>query len=73
MLLVDESENDEPGGIRMHEVDTDNIRYLRVTFLGASKGLWGSIWELEATAGDLPELSEVVASPGGSALPGATR
>ncbi len=63
--IVDESKNDKPGGIRAHKVAAPNTRYLRVTFLGASKGLWGSIWELEATAGELPELAETITSAGG--------
>lgn len=64
--LVDESQNDETGAIRTHEIDRDNIRYLRVTFLGASRGMWGSLWELEATAGELPELPEAVTASGGT-------
>lgn len=56
--VVDESENTETGAVRVHAVDTDESRYIRVTFLGATSGLWGSLWELEATAGELPELPE---------------
>lgn len=58
--VVDYSTNDKPGGVHVHEIKADDVRFIRTTFLGASKGLWGSIWELEATAGELPDLSEVV-------------
>jgi len=63
--VVDESKNKKRGGVRAHKVDAPNTRYLRVTFLGASNGLWGSIWELEASAGELPELAQTVSSVGG--------
>jgi putative membrane-bound dehydrogenase-like protein len=62
--IVDASENKKRGGIRAHKVDAPNTRYLKVTFLGA-QGLWGSIWELEASAGDLPKLAETVTTVGG--------
>lgn len=61
--IVDASKNDKPGGIRAHQVDAPNARYLKVTFLGAGRGLWGSIWELEASAGELPELPAAATSP----------
>lgn len=61
--IVDASENEKPGGILEHEVDVKEARYLRITFLGASRGVWGSIWELEASAGELPLLSEIDADP----------
>lgn len=61
--IVDASQNDQPGGIRAHQVDAPGARYLRVTFLGAGRGLWGSMWELEATAGELPELPASVTNP----------
>lgn len=54
--VVDYSANEAPGSIHAHQMDAKSIRYIRTTFLGASRGLWGSIWELEATAGELPDL-----------------
>ncbi|HIE98889.1 MAG TPA: c-type cytochrome [Fuerstia sp.] len=65
--VADASNNDQPGAIRAHTVDAPDTRYIRTTFLGASRGLWGSIWELEVSAGELPELPEVVPSAGSSA------
>ncbi|MDG1895576.1 MAG: ThuA domain-containing protein [Fuerstiella sp.] len=65
--VVDDSNNEEPGAIRAHVLDAPDTQYIRTTFLGASKGLWGSIWELEVSAGELPELPEVVAPVGLSA------
>ena len=56
--VVDDSRNEDPGAIRAHVIDAPDTRYIRTTFLGASRGLWGSIWELEASAGELPELPE---------------
>ncbi len=64
-LAVDASRNEEPGGIRAHQVDIPEARYLKVTFLGAGPGLWGSLWELEATAGELPDLENILTSTGG--------
>ena len=65
--IVDESKNTKPGKIRLHKVDAPDTRYLRTTFLGASNGLWGSIWELEVSAGELPELPKSVTDSGGVA------
>ena len=53
---------------RIKKKDAKNIRYIRVTFLGADRGLWGSIWELEASEEKLPKLDNVqTGSDGGSA------
>ena len=65
--IVDESKNTKPGKIRLHKVDAPDARYLRTTFLGASNGLWGSIWELEVSAGELPKLPKSVTDSGGVA------
>ena len=65
--VVDDSTNEQPGAIRAHVIDAPDTRFIRTTFLGASKGLWGSIWELEASAGELPDLPEIVAPAGSSA------
>ena len=62
--IVDDSKNKEPGAVRAHKVDAPDTRYIRTTFLGATRGLWGSLWELEASAGELPELAEVVTTSG---------
>lgn len=57
-MAADESENTETGAVRTHAIDAPATRYIRVTFLGATSGLWGSLWELEASAGQLVELPE---------------
>ncbi|WP_153558098.1 PVC-type heme-binding CxxCH protein [Roseimaritima sediminicola] len=57
--LVDASDNDTPGGVRQHTVDAADVRYLRVNFLGAANGLWGSLWELEAGTDGLADLSSL--------------
>ncbi|MGZ0166956.1 MAG: DUF7133 domain-containing protein [Planctomycetales bacterium] len=63
--IVDESKNDDKNGIRTHKLNGSNVRYLRVTFLGSSSGGWGSIWELEASAGKLPKLKKIEQQAGG--------
>ncbi|MCA8999677.1 MAG: discoidin domain-containing protein, partial [Planctomycetaceae bacterium] len=64
--IVDESQSQEKNGIREHQVDSPDTRYLRVTFLGSSTNGWGSIWELEASEGELPELSKIQVIPEGT-------
>ena len=54
--VVDYSDNTSKGATHAHKIDARGIRYIRTTFLGADGGLWGSIWEFEATAGELPDL-----------------
>ncbi len=55
--IVDQSKNKENGAVRTHAVEAPKTRYLKVTFLGADKGMWGSMWELEAYASkEPPEL-----------------
>jgi len=54
--LADHSENQRRNGLSTDAVKADNVRYLRITFLGSNSGGWGSIREVEATAGDLPPL-----------------
>ncbi|MFO0904197.1 MAG: discoidin domain-containing protein [Pirellulales bacterium] len=44
-LLVDGSKNETPGPSQ-REFQAD-ARYLRVTYLGCNRNLWGSIWELQ--------------------------
>lgn len=65
-LIVDESKNKKGGKIRTHQVDAPETRYVRTTFLGADGGLWGSIWELEVSAGELPKLPKGAAKGGGA-------
>ena len=55
-MLVDARENKKKRGVVAHKVDAPDTRYLRVTFLGCSSGGWGSLWELEASAGELADL-----------------
>ena len=54
--LADHAENRSRNGLSTDAVKADNVRWLRITFLGSSSGGWGSIREVEATAGDLPPL-----------------
>ncbi len=65
--IVDQSKNKAPGGLQTHKVQASDVRYLKITFLGANAGMWGSIWELEATEGELPELPEPTAASESSA------
>ena len=58
--VVDESQNEDTNGIRAHRIDQAKVRYLRTTFLSSSNGGWGSIWELEATAGELADPGDLV-------------
>ncbi|MCA9066689.1 MAG: discoidin domain-containing protein, partial [Planctomycetaceae bacterium] len=62
--IVDESENKDVNGIRAHSVEAPQTRYLRTTFLGSSTNGWGSLWELEACAGELPPLPAGAADGG---------
>jgi hypothetical protein len=55
-VLVDARKNKRKKGVVTHKVDAPSTRYLRVTFLGCSTGGWGSLWELEASAGELADL-----------------
>ena len=64
--VVDDSKNDKPERIRTHEIDAPDTRYVRVTFLGTNNGMWGSIWELEVSAGELPKLSKEMKKGGGN-------
>lgn len=70
--IVDQSANrTAPDGVLTDKVDTPQTRFLKVTFLGVDGGGWGSIREIEASAGELAappvhpigELSDVVAPP----------
>lgn len=63
--IVDLSKNDKKGQIAGHTVDAPLTRYLRVTFLGSSTGVWGSFWEFEAYADkNLPPLPQDVQAGG---------
>jgi hypothetical protein len=55
-MLVDHSKNKEIQQVAPHKIDAKGIRYLKVTYLGSSTGVWGSLWEIEAHNGALPEL-----------------
>ena len=63
--VVDNSDNRETNGVRTHKIDAKQVRYIRTTFLGSSTGGWGSLWEIEATAGELPELPDLTPSTSG--------
>ncbi|HBJ39045.1 MAG TPA: heme-binding domain-containing protein [Planctomycetaceae bacterium] len=56
-VCVDASANDKPGQVVKHQVDLKSVRYLRITYLGSSAGGWGSLWEIEASETELPELT----------------
>ncbi|MBL6707481.1 MAG: discoidin domain-containing protein [Planctomycetaceae bacterium] len=66
-LVVDESKNKKSGKIKTHKIDAPDTRYVRTTFLGADGGMWGSIWELEVSAGELPELPKNAGNDAGTA------
>jgi len=58
--LVDQSQNDKVASITPHEFEPKQARYLRVTFLGSSTGVWGSFWEFEAYSDKLPKLAKSI-------------
>ncbi len=63
MEIVDQSGNSKNERVTAHQVDSPDTKFLRVTFLGASGGYWGSFWEFEAYATpDLPTLPKKVTS-----------
>ncbi|XZE55630.1 DUF7133 domain-containing protein [Planctomycetaceae bacterium SH139] len=65
--IVDASQNEQKQRIVSHRLDAQRVRYLKVEFLGTSSGSWGSIWEVEAYAGELPALPASVAAASGPA------
>ena len=67
-VVVDASANKKKGGLRTHKIDAKGVRYLKTTFLGAERNLWGSLWELEVSAGELPDISTVAPSDGPSVI-----
>ena len=59
--IIDQSGNNKKLKVTPHKVDSPNTKFLRVTFLGAGGGFWGSFWEFEAYATpDLPVLPKAV-------------
>lgn len=58
--VVDESQNEDKNGVQAHMIDVKETRYLKTTFLSSSTGGWGSIWEFEASAGELADLSAAI-------------
>lgn len=65
--IVDQSNNKKVAKITPHQVDAQNVKHLRVTFLGTNTGGWGSFWEFEAYPGDLPELPDSLTNESASA------
>lgn len=62
--IVDQAENKKVANITPHMVDAPQTRYLRVVFLGATPGYWGSLWEFEAYASkELPMLPKGLDKP----------
>jgi putative heme-binding domain-containing protein len=65
--IVDAETNEKKRQIIPHVVNSPETRHLRVTFLGASTGVWGSFWELEAySTKELPELPKSLTPQAGS-------
>ena len=62
--VVDQSQNKKVARITPHKIDETPARFIKVSFLGASTGVWGSFWEFEAYADELPKLPKQVASKG---------
>ena len=60
--IVDHSKNTKKQRVVPHQVNAPETRFLQVRFISASKGLWGSFWEFEATDTELPELPKSVTS-----------
>tara|TARA_Y100001968_G_scaffold315083_1_gene341286 strand:- start:1762 stop:5475 length:3714 start_codon:yes stop_codon:yes gene_type:complete len=58
--IVDQSKNKEVKQITAHKVDAKDAKFFKIIFMGASTGVWGSLWEFEAHAGALPELPRKV-------------
>jgi len=57
--LIDQSQNKTaPQRPVIDRVDAPGTRYLRITFLGTAGGGWGSIREVEASSGNLPEIPD---------------
>ncbi|MFM7832968.1 MAG: heme-binding domain-containing protein, partial [Planctomycetaceae bacterium] len=54
--IADHAQNQRRNGLSTDAVTADNIRFLKITFLGSNGGGWGSIREVEAYPGDLPPL-----------------
>lgn len=63
--VVDQSDNKKVERIASHKIDATELKSLKVTYLGSSTGVWGSIWEIEAYEGDLPKLPDGIATAGG--------
>ncbi len=61
---VDASKNDKPANVA-HDFSFDGVQAVRITFLGANPGAWGSISEV-ALYGDMTEV--VTVDPSGKSL-----
>jgi putative membrane-bound dehydrogenase-like protein len=64
--LIEQKGNNKVQRIVSHTIDPTELTSLKVIFLGASTGVWGSIWEVEAYAGALPALPEGIANSNSS-------
>jgi putative membrane-bound dehydrogenase-like protein len=62
-MLADRSKTKkrDHNGLSVDAVETDDTKYLKITFVGSNGGGWGSLWEIEAYPGELPPLAERVA------------
>ncbi len=54
--VVDASKNAKVQRIITHTIQAPEARYVRITYLGSKTGGWGSLYEVEASAEELPEL-----------------
>ncbi len=66
--IVDHSKNKKQKRVIAHQVNAPGTRYLQVKFVGASKRMWGSFWEFEASDGELPELPKAVTTGGAKGM-----
>lgn len=64
LKLVDAAKNRKNERIASHSFDAQDVRYVRVTFLGSKSGSWGSLWEVEVAEKELPALPEGVQDTG---------
>jgi putative membrane-bound dehydrogenase-like protein len=62
-MLADRSKTKkrDHNGLSVDAVETDDAKFLKITFVGSNGGGWGSLWEIEAYPGELPPLPEGVA------------
>jgi len=60
--VVEQKDSKKVERIVSHTIEPMELTAIKVTFLGASTGTWGSLWEIEAYDGELPKLPEGIAN-----------